>query len=178
MRATVFWVCGALLFTGCYAQHRVGARPDSGGEVADAGDSDAGATRFAGSWLVDQPAHALYEAIRYSLNVDGRFIEQCSVGLGSESPRVATVTRELDGMRCELVGPWSARTNDELAVEGACDDSIARTVVLAFEWAGDQPRTVTVLKVDGETEGWSHGPFEWRWVACEASPMCDAVCTP
>ncbi len=160
----------AALSSGCYERHE-----------RSYPTSDAGASRFEGRWLVDQPFHAGYEATLYELTSDGRFIERCGGSApgggrpsGAPPAPVGVVERASDGMRCELVGPWSSREETELAVEGFCDDSVARTVVLDFVWDVDRPVSVEVQKVDGEVEGWSHPGFRWRWLPCEVSPReCD-----
>jgi len=159
----------ALLASGCYERH------DRSYPA-----SDAGVSPFEGRWLVDQPFHAGYEATVYELAADGRFIERCGGGRPSgggwvppgRADPVAIVERASDGMGCELVGPWTNRFDTVLAVEAFCDDSVSRTVVLDFVWEGDQPISVEVQKVDGETEGWSHPGFEWRWLPCATTTAC------
>ncbi|MCA9608513.1 MAG: hypothetical protein KC619_23070 [Myxococcales bacterium] len=146
----------ALVATGCYARHERGYAP-----------SDGGVSPFEGVWLVDQPFHALYEATRYELAPDGRFIEECSISFGDPAAiPVGQVARTADGLRCELVGPWSSLRPEVLAIEGYCDDSVRRTVVLDVVWDGDRPSAVTLQKVDGEETGWEHPGFEWRWLPC------------
>ncbi|MBX3273631.1 MAG: hypothetical protein KF729_25430 [Sandaracinaceae bacterium] len=154
------WLALALALSGCYGRHdRVYAPPD------------AGPSRFEGLWQVAQPDLAPVSASLYELAPDGRFVERCST-LGP----VAVVERARDGRLCSLVGPWSSRAPDELAVEGFCDDSVRRTVVLAVDWGEDRPRAVTIEKVGGEEEGWSSGPFAWRWTPCAAAGADCGLC--
>jgi len=154
------------LTSGCYERHTR--------SLDDGGTPDAGISRFAGTWLIDQPFHGSYEGTLYELAPDGRFIEGCSFGGSDPVELTAVVERASDHMRCELVGPWTNRGDSPLAVESFCDDSVARTVVLDFVWEGDRPVSVEVQKVDGEMEGWSHPGFEWRWLPCSAATgECD-----
>lgn len=145
------------LASGCYASHE---RPTE--------SIDAGPSPFEGRWLVDQPEHALYEAVVYDLERDGRLIERCRVEGG---PPPDTVTRESDGLSCRFTGPWDSRVPEELAILSYCDDSVERMVVLEVALP-----EVTVNKVGGE-EGWTHGPFAWRWLPCrDAAETCAAIC--
>ncbi|MCB9592691.1 MAG: hypothetical protein H6719_08155 [Sandaracinaceae bacterium] len=159
----------ALLASGCYARHERSV--DASIEPRDAGPS-----RYAGRWLVDQPFHAGYEGTYYDLAPDGRFVELCTVSFDGDVTPVGFVERASDGRRCELVGPWDSLGPDVLSIEGYCDDSVRRTVVLDFVWADDRPSEVTIQKVDGEREGWSHPGFEWRWLPCAASPGDCDIC--
>lgn len=156
----------ALLTSGCYARHERGVAP-----------GDGGVSRFEGRWLVDQPYHATYEATIYDLLPDGRFVEVCSEDFGRpEAIPVGQVARVADGLRCELVGPWSSLRPEVLAIEGYCDDSVRRTVVLDVVWDGDRPSAVTIQKVDGEESGWEHPGFEWRWLPCVAATGECEIC--
>lgn len=156
----------ALLATGCYARHERGVTV-----------GDGGVSRFEGRWLVDQPFHALYEATIYDLAPDGRVVEVCSESFGDPAAvPVGRVARTRDGLACELVGPWSSLRPEVLAIEGYCDDSVRRTVVLDVVWAGDRPSAVTIQKVDGEESGWEHPGFEWRWLPCAVSAGECEIC--
>ncbi len=160
----------ALTLTGCYASHE--AARDAG----EVGGPDAGLSRFQGRWFVDQPTHATYEVTIYDLVADGRVVEVCSGGEPSRTP-TGHVTREVDGLRCVFTGPWASIDARQLAIDCFGDDSVARTVVLGFTWSGDAPEEVRVVKVDGEETGWSHAPFEWRWLPCAAFPAeCEDAC--
>ncbi|HJL15982.1 MAG TPA: hypothetical protein RMH99_10010 [Sandaracinaceae bacterium LLY-WYZ-13_1] len=154
-------VVSLVLAVGCYDSHGRGAGP-----------ADGGTSLFEGRWLVDQPEHALYEATIYELAPGGRLVEVCSFSAGGPVP-TGTVRR--DGVECTFVGPWSSRHEGELAIDAFCSDSVQRTVVLDVAWGDDSPTSVTVAKVDGE-EGWSHGPFAWRWLPCEVDPEACDVC--
>lgn len=140
---------------GCYASH--GAPP-----------ADAGPSPLEGRWMIDQPYHALYEAVVYDLERGGRLRELCRVEGG---PRPDTVVRESDGLGCSFTGPWASRVPEELAILSYCDDSVERMVVLELA-----PPDARVKKVGGE-DGWSHGHVDWRWLRCDEEPeACAAVC--
>lgn len=147
----------ALALSGCYASHGRGVEP-----------ADAGPSIHEGRWLIDQPTHALYEAVVYDFEPDGRLREVCRVEGGSAPD---SVTRERDGLTCRFTGPWDSRVPEELAILSYCDDSVQRMVVLDVALP-----EVRVKKVGGE-EGWSHAPFEWRWIRCEEAPEeCERAC--
>lgn len=156
----------ALLLAGCWGSHG----------LAPVGP-DAGTSRFEGRWLVDRPMHALYEATIYELAPDGRFVEECSFSLGGGPIPTGVVTREADGLTCELTGPWVSRHDGELAVDCFGDDSVARTVVFGVEWGEDAPTEVRLDKVDGERTGWAMLPYPPRWLPCSGYPEeCAMAC--
>ncbi len=147
----------ALAASGCYASH--GITP---------AEADAGPSIYEGRWLLDQPEHALYEAVVYDLEPGGAMRERCRFEAG---PPPDSVTRESDGLTCHFTGPWSSRVPEELAILSYCDDSVERMVVLEVALP-----EVRVIKVGGE-EGWSHGPFTWRWLRCADDPeACERAC--
>lgn len=146
-----------VLATGCYASH----------ERALEGP-DAGPSELEGRWLIEQPDHALYEAVVFDFERGGDLVEVCRFEAG---PPPDTVTRERDGLSCRFTGPWSSRVPEELAILSYCDDSVERMVVLDVTLP-----ELRVRKVGGE-EGWIHGPFTWAWSRCEArADGCASAC--
>jgi hypothetical protein len=136
--------------------------------------------RFVGTWLVDQPDHALYEASFYELEVGGAVthlgtetfggepLEDFEVGLvqiEEACPNAICPT-----VVCRFGDRWRSAGDDTLLIDGVCDDGLGREIELRF--VGDEVGNavgltqVDVARVGAATEGVSHPGFNWRFLKC------------
>ncbi len=132
--------------------------------------------RFVGTWLVDQPAHALYEATLYRFNQDGsaQMLETCSFG-EAEGYVTGSVTDQRSTIRCEFANTWESIGDDTLLVRAFCSDQQLRDVSLSFlsdASANTLGAQVEVDNVDGEAD-WAHRDPSWSWKKCP-----DTGCEP
>lgn len=130
--------------------------------------------RFAGEWMVDQPTHALYEATYYTFELDG------TVTIGRTCPEgyeTGAVMNQETWVTCHFGDRWGSDGPATLIVAGACDDGVAREIVLGFpsDSSGNAAGvfSIEVASVGGQSEGWAHGFPEWRWVRCVDGGGCE-----
>lgn len=134
--------------------------------------------RFVGQWAVEQPFHAGYEASWYTFHQDGRLTLDRNCSFDGLEGLTGFVNDPEQTRWCWFGDAWSGQGDSTLAIDGTCDDGVAREIVLGFP--DDQAMNtigvgVEVLSVGGE-EGWGHYSFEWRWVKC--TPGADCVTAP
>lgn len=149
-----------------------GPTPDTG--TQDTLTSDAGGSIFEGLWLVDQPAHALYEATLYNFKPSGTLVEVGSHALGNGPVPTGTVANcsgsgSQPPTSCKFGDKWRARDSDTVVVTGECSDNKPRDIALDFTGltATSDPIKVEVADVDGQS-GWCHSTFQWRWQRCQS----------
>ncbi|MFN7130559.1 MAG: hypothetical protein ACK4N5_00655 [Myxococcales bacterium] len=126
--------------------------------------------RFAGTWLIDQPAHATYEASLYELRPDGLLahLETFSVVDRGPDYRTGSVSRPDGSVRCLFADWWRAPDARTLQLGSRCSDGVAREVVLEFPGPPEGnalSAEVHIATVGGE-RGWVHRDFDWRFVKC------------
>lgn len=141
--------------------------------------------RFAGTWVVDQPFHAGYEASWYELDRSGALqhlrTDDFGGGLVTGFDQVGTATivgvtcgetaSECDSeISCGFSDQWRSDGADTLIIDGECDDGQAREIELRFmgEASGDAAgiTAVEVVRVGDVTGRVGHRNYEWRFVKC------------
>jgi hypothetical protein len=136
--------------------------------------------RFVGEWMIDQPAHALYEASWYLFHDDGRLEHLRDCSFGGPVP-TGSVDDASVSIRCLFGDRWSAPDGDTLVVSGTCSDGNEREIVLGFpaDATGNAGgvSTIEVVSVGGET-GWGHFTFDWVWHKCGESGCASALECP
>lgn len=148
----------------------VSRSPDSG----PARDS-----HFTGTWVVEQPYHALYEATVYNLEPDGAVNAGPTYTVDGYDDRYVTgsVADPQSGVRCTFAGRWYSIDDATIVIDGNCSDGRYREIVLGFSTTpaqigtdGEADADVVVLSVAGE-DGWVHDDWRWRWRRCD-EPGC------
>jgi hypothetical protein len=137
--------------------------------------------RFVGEWMVDQPAHALYEASWYRFGEDGllELTDSCTAG-GPADYQTGIVQNDALTVSCLFGAAWASAGDSTLVIDGECNDGRGREIVLGFR--GDASGNaagltqVDVLSVGGETD-WAHHFPEWRWMKCLEACLPD-FCGP
>jgi hypothetical protein len=125
--------------------------------------------RFVGLWLIDQPAHALYEATKYRFEADGTLIVEDSCSLGYPEDYVTGhVWNEAGTVECRFGDRWRSDGPETLIITGDCDDGVSRDIVIAISLSME----VDVQTVDGDPR-WDHYQFDWRWLECDPPSFCD-----
>lgn len=134
--------------------------------------------RFIGEWMIDQPAHAGYEASTYTFSADGSVGARslCVFG-GPPDLMTGFVQAPSGGLSCAFAEGWRSDGPDTLIVDATCTDGRPRDVHLAFP--SDPSRNGVevlpeVVAVDGEP-GWAHDFPTWRWARCEGG-VCPSLC--
>lgn len=129
--------------------------------------------RFVGTWLIDQPSHALYEYTFYTFGADG------TLERGPMCDETGWVQRGVDSpLRCTFGDGWESHGDTALAIFGACSDGQDRTIELQFLTPPDanaDGAAVQVTAVDGEP-GWGHEWPSWRWQRCGGAQTCELAC--
>jgi hypothetical protein len=153
-----FAVGAALLAAGCLSRG-----PDPSPERNE---------RFVGTWIVEQPYHALYEATVYQLRADGTVELGATYTANELAPDYVTgsVADPKSGVACRFAGSWYSVDEATLVVDGNCSDGRYREIVLGFADTPEQNTVdadVVVLSVGGE-DGWLHDDWTWRWRRCDA----------
>lgn len=125
-------------------------------------------SHFIGTWLVEQPYHALYEATLYQFNADGSLEILNRFPAGFQTGSICSST---NGPVCYFGDQWSSRGSDTLVIKTACSDSVQRFVTLTFPtqtncsnpqiWCGE-PLSISVQN----DTSWHHYGFQWRWIKC------------
>lgn len=168
------------------------APPLSETDPAAEGDPDEvrRSDRFLGTWLVDQPFHAGYEASFYELDASGRlthlFTDIAGGGLAGELEVGLVAIEEpcpsavCPRVVCRFGETWRSDGSETLIVDGECDDGVARDIELTFEGprAGNAEglTQVEVTRVGDEVENVFHPGFEWRFLKClddAGEPLAD-----
>lgn len=128
-----------------------------------------------GTWVVDQPNHALYESTHYELHADGAvtvgvsFPDDCSGHLSEHCvtgsvARCAAGGQGCDATSCVFGSEWWSDGPSTLVIAGECSDGVARPIAIDLA-------TAAVLSVGGET-GWSHDNWDWAFRKCEGAAPC------
>jgi hypothetical protein len=133
-------------------------------------------SRFVGTWMVDQPTHATYEATFYTFESDGTLLQGTSHDWGGHLERhgeTGSVARaETFDPACTFGEKWHSENESTLVIAGDCSDGTPRDIVLGFdddpsnnaEWGG---ATVKIVSVGGETD-WVHDNWPWMFRKCGA----------
>lgn len=140
--------------------------------------------RFFGTWLINQPYHAGYEASFYTFGSDGTLVLEGNTGFNElETVGVVSGHEEPceewgcgqwsdDAVFCAFGSKWSATAIDTVLIEGVCDDEQTRMITLTFvgEPAGNAEGW-GVEAVDAALEGYApthtgHPGFHWRYIKC------------
>jgi hypothetical protein len=140
------------------------------------------AERFVGTWLVDQPMHALYEATYYTFHADGRLSTgrsqppDCGIHLerhcvtGSVAKCTKRYSETCQGEpSCVFGDRWRSLAPATLIILGHCSDGVPREIRLEFalDEQGDlNEHSVTLVTVGGETD-WSHDNWAWAFRKCQ-----------
>jgi len=146
------------------------ADADAGAEAGDTTDPF-----FVGLWVVDQPAHALYEASLYEL-VEGGTLSELDTFVSGTPPYMGfttgSVAQPTSGVRCNFRGGWRSTGTRVLEVDAQCTDGKARSVELALP-DGDPTTALvpTIQAVDGE-QGWAHPGPMWSFHRCASRTHC------
>lgn len=149
--------------------------------------------RFIGTWLIDQPTHALYEATVYKLAANGDVGIVDAFPDGYETGRVRALDPACEGedpwaceplASCTFRGPWNSSGPERLFMGAACDDGQMRTVELTF--AEDVGTDTSGVAVEIERVGnWrttvEHDGPPWHFARCAEEgaedpsgwPSCD-----
>lgn len=148
------------------------------GTVTRPGEID---PRFVGTWVVDQPAHALYEASVYEFRTDGGLALLGSYSFNQpiedyQTGQVAVSDDSCGDWYCEDVkfvcafgAQWSAPDAGTLRIQSVCDDGVTREVELSFTddaSANAQGNTTVVVERVGEHDDAFHWGPEWRFIKC------------
>jgi hypothetical protein len=174
--ASRLWL--ALAIWGCGGRTGVIDRAD-GSAGPDDSERDG---RFVGTWLVDQPSHALYEYTLYAFSADGT-IERganCWPGSPEGHGETGSVQKGDLPLRCTFSHGWESFGEETLAISAACSDGQNREIVLSFASPPGQNgegAVVEVTEVGGEA-GWGHGSPEWRWLRCIDGEPCEPTWCP
>jgi hypothetical protein len=172
-------------FTGCATQ-------GSNSPELPPADTIRHSQSFWGTWRVDQPFHALYEA-EY-LVVDGKNLawrdgESCSsspgglcdvlqVAKSSVSCRLARPRGEAFSIDDARIGEWFDTTNADLFIKGVCSDEQSRFIHLRltpYPMSKGIPDVfdAEVIDVEGES-GWTRtSSFQWLWTKCSDPQSTD-----
>lgn len=153
----------------------------AGGAGAALDDADGGVALgpddalFTGLWVIDQPAHALYEATLYELGDDGE-ISVLETMLDGAEPWPGFVTGTVsspDGSkRCQFEGTWRSVQLRVVELDAACTDGLARGVQIELPDADVTSGVMPIVRwVDGQT-GWQHPGWTWSWRKCESRDDC------
>lgn len=139
---------------------------------------------FAGHWVVDQPAHAGYEATLYHFRDDGLLDEVRSLQQGSgkvPTGRVARCESRTEhcvewGVECIFSDSWRSRET-VLFVTSQCSDGVVREVELRFSDDLSNSFLLPEISVNGE-ENWEHNDFDWSWRKCLDPDTCLCEISP
>lgn len=141
-----------------------------------------------GRWVIDQPAHALYEATEYFFEDDGSIRHGISVVLGSSAEyRTGVVAPDIEGCTsqcvesdgdycclpytCDFGDNWM-QLSDNVLIDVDCTDGVSR----AFSFSINELNQPTNLII-GDAPAF-HPGFMWRWNKCDdpALPQsCNAM---
>jgi hypothetical protein len=120
--------------------------------------------RFVGTWVVEEAAaRGGYAGELVELTADGRFERVVTIEYSGEATDIGLVARPGSRVSCRLGDRWWSDGPENLLVEGACSDQIARTIALRLPVgdSNDDPREPNVVHVGGEP-GWQRGG-RWGW---------------
>ncbi len=173
-----------LLFTACgFAPDDERGRvfPAPAERPATVGGASEVDARFVGTWVVDQPGHALYEASVYEFRADGALALLGSFSFdqpmeGYQTGQVAVSDDSCGDWYCEDVKfvcgfgqQWAAPDSDTLLIQSPCDDGVTRDVELSFTddaSANSQGQTTVIIERVGEHDDAFHWGPDWRFVKC------------
>lgn len=156
---------------------------------------------WTGAWLVDQPAHALYEATVYDFQPDGTLVQgeslffdsgvQAEVGVVGKC--VETYTEEWEECAtngscetrqythcvnwdpiCTFGDRWGSRDERTLLIEGDCTDGTPHVIELTFPPDADLVEGAYLVpeRIEVEGEEWEHNWWEWAWHRCPSPDEC------
>ena len=130
----------------------------------------------AGTWYIDQPMHALYEATIYTFHGDGRISTHDAF---PPAYHTGAVGKRDQSISCVFAGPWSTQGAQWLFVGLSCSDGNIREVLLRFEQGfescgGESSCQPMVHSVDGDTTNWVRNWPEWMWTRCIDLDDCRA----
>jgi len=131
-----------------------------------------------GYWLIDQPAHALYEASVYEFKSSGelRLVDNYAIEgiseytVGSVLKRGKCPPQNIcpPEIKCEFGNEWHSNIFQILSISGVCSDGVQRNIKIWLRSYSDPysyHHDAVVLSVGGKW-GWYHGPFYWHWTKC------------
>src|SRR5262245_16193320 len=84
--------------------------------------------RFVGQWIVDQPAHAGYEASLYQFGADGSLELVRAFAFDGPAPAEPTGTVGKDALSCAFGAGWHSKGSQVLVIDGECGDGRAREI--------------------------------------------------
>jgi hypothetical protein len=148
-------------------------------DTEDGGANSGGAATqdpwFVGYWVVDQPAHALYEATLYELKAGGTLVVHDTMITGA-APYTGYVTGTVSdmqgGVRCALDAWWASEGNHRVAFGSACTDGTQRTIMLAFQEDDPTQAAMPTIESVGNESGWTHRDQLWMWRKCATRANC------